>query len=89
MKFSKLRIFAFFVGGVFLAGLFYSGAYIYLRNDEWIDHDAKWKFANYSTGYVYDGHEVELKRQYRECFKFESIESLTLPGRLIVLLKFS
>jgi hypothetical protein len=83
MKSSKSKIFTFFLGGFFLAGLLYSGIYIYLRTDDWIDHDAKSKFVNYSTGYIYDGHQVELKRQYRECFKFESIEGLTLPGRLI------
>jgi hypothetical protein len=83
MSYSKLKIFGLFVAGLFLAGLLYSGAYIYLRNDDWIDHDPKFKFVNYSTGYVYDGHEVELKRQYRECFKFDSIEGLTLPGRMI------
>ena len=68
MKSSKLKIFAFFVGGVFFAGVLYSGIYTYLRNDDWIDHDAKWKFVNYSTGYVYDGHEVELKEAVSRMF---------------------
>lgn len=65
-----------------MAGLLYSGIYMYLRNDDWIDHDAKSKFVNYSTGYVYDGHKVELMHQYQDNYNFAAIERFTLPGRL-------
>jgi hypothetical protein len=81
MKSRKLKILAFFAAGIFLSVLIYSSVYVYFRNDDWIDHDTHWKFVNYSTGYVYDGHSVELKRQYQD--NFASIEGFTLPGRLI------
>lgn len=83
MKPGKTKIFIFFLAGISLTFLIYSAIYIYLRNDDWMEHNAKSKFINYSTGYVYDEHTVELKRQYRDYFDFSSIEGFTLPGRLI------
>jgi hypothetical protein len=83
MKTSKKKIFILFLAGIFCACLLYSAIYIYLRNDNWMEHCAKSKFVSYSRGYVYDGHSVELMQQYQDNYNFASIEGFTIPGRLI------
>lgn len=59
----------------------YSGIYLYIRHNDWIEHDEFSIYINYSTGYVYNGHKVHLKRQYEDDFHFAPVEQITRPGR--------